>query len=157
MLILLFKNVLKLSNFVKSAKTSKNLKKTAKKTSIFFCVYAFTREEKNSIIKIACFMLDFLNLKSKARHLFFWVASSLSILCTYLLFTTNWKNLSPTSYIPQESIGQLSDFLPSATWVGRRLELSRTWQVSGWSVSWGWQRGRCLLYGCLCYGRQRWR
>ena len=35
-----------------------------------------------SVIKIACFILNFLNLKSKPRHLFFWVASSLSILCS---------------------------------------------------------------------------
>ena len=32
-----------------------------------------------SLIKVAYFMLNFLNLKSKARHLFFWVASSLSM------------------------------------------------------------------------------
>jgi hypothetical protein len=32
-----------------------------------------------------CFMLIFLNLKSKASHLFFWVASSLSILCGSLV------------------------------------------------------------------------
>jgi hypothetical protein len=44
-LISLFKNVLIISNFEKSAKTSKNLKKplkTAKKTSNFFCLGAFT-------------------------------------------------------------------------------------------------------------------
>jgi hypothetical protein len=40
----------------------------------------FTRKEKISLIKIACFMLNFLNLKSKASHLFGGVASSLSIL-----------------------------------------------------------------------------
>ena len=34
-----------------------------------------------SLIKVAYFMLNFLNLKSKARHLFFWVASSLSMVC----------------------------------------------------------------------------
>ena len=74
MLILLFKNVLKISNFGKSAKTSKNLEKplknSEKKMSIFFCVGAFTGDEKKSLIKIVCFMLIFLNLKSKARHLF---------------------------------------------------------------------------------------
>ena len=48
-LILLFKNLLKISNFEKSAKTSKNLKKSAKKTSNFFCVGAFAREGKNSL------------------------------------------------------------------------------------------------------------
>jgi hypothetical protein len=115
MLILLFKNVLEISNFEKSPKTSKNLKKTVKKNFNFFLFRRFYWGGKNFTNKKGLFYAKFLNLKSKARHLFFWVASSLSILCTYLLFTTNWKNLSPTSYIPQESIGQLSDFLPSAT------------------------------------------
>jgi hypothetical protein len=59
LLILLFKNVLKISNFEKSTKTSKNLKKTLKnsekKLQKFFCVAAFTREEKISLIKKACF------------------------------------------------------------------------------------------------------
>ena len=70
LLILLFKNVLKISNFKKSTKTSKNHKKTVKKTSNFFCLYPFTREEKISLIKKACFMLNSLNLKSKPSHLF---------------------------------------------------------------------------------------
>ena len=43
-----------------------------------FCVCAFTREENISLIKIACFMLNVLNLKRNVRHLFFVVASSLS-------------------------------------------------------------------------------
>jgi hypothetical protein len=81
LLILLFKNVLKISNFEKSAKTSKKLKKpyknSKKKLQKFFCLGAFTREGK-----IACFMLNFLNLKSFPSYLFFVVASSLSILCT---------------------------------------------------------------------------
>ena len=34
-----------------------------------------------SLIKVAYFMLNFLNLKSFSIHLFFWVASSLSTLC----------------------------------------------------------------------------
>jgi hypothetical protein len=83
-LILLFKNVLEISNFEKSAKMSKKLKKprknSEKKLQIFFCVGASTGGDKISIIKKACFMLNFLNLKSKASHLFFWVASNLSIL-----------------------------------------------------------------------------
>ena len=40
------------------------------KKRIFFCVYAFTQEGKMSLIKIACFMLNFMNLKSKPSHLF---------------------------------------------------------------------------------------
>ena len=54
----------------KGAKTSKNLSETAKRKLQFFCVCAFTQEEKKSIIKNACFMLYFLNLKSKASHFF---------------------------------------------------------------------------------------
>jgi hypothetical protein len=38
-------------------------------------------KENTSIIKIACFMLNFLNLKSKASHLFWEVASSLRKFC----------------------------------------------------------------------------
>jgi hypothetical protein len=72
-LVLLFKNVLEISNFEKSAKTSKNLNKNRKKTSIFFCLGASTGGDKISLIKKACLMLNFLNLKSKASHLFFWM------------------------------------------------------------------------------------
>jgi hypothetical protein len=74
LLILLFRNVLKISNFEKSAKTNKNLEKplktAKKKLQIFFCLGAFMREGKMSVIKIACLMLNFLNLKSKPRHIF---------------------------------------------------------------------------------------
>jgi hypothetical protein len=63
LLILLLKNVLKISNFEKSAKASKNLEKplknSKKKLQIFFCLGAFMREGKMSVIKIACFMLNF--------------------------------------------------------------------------------------------------
>ena len=52
---------------LKRVKTLKNLKKTSKENFNFFCVGAFTREGKISLIKIACFMLNFLNLKSKPR------------------------------------------------------------------------------------------
>ena len=54
---------------IKRAKTLKNLKKTAK--LFFLCAGSFTREEKNSIIKVACFMLNLLSLKSKASQFFF--------------------------------------------------------------------------------------
>ena len=81
MLILLFKNVLNISNFENETKTSKNLKKKGKKTSFFLCVCTFTWEEKVSIIKIAYLMLIFLNLKSLLSYLFFVVASSLSMVC----------------------------------------------------------------------------
>ena len=40
-----------------------------------------------SLIKKAYFMLNFLNLKSFSIHLFLWVASSLSTLCTaYVIY-----------------------------------------------------------------------
>ena len=87
MLILLFKNVLKISNFENGTKTNKKSKrKQQKNPSISFCVCAFTREENISIIKIAYLMLNFLNLKSLLSNLFFVVASSLSILWTFSHF-----------------------------------------------------------------------
>jgi hypothetical protein len=55
--------------------------KIKRKNFIFFCLCAFTWEEEMSLIKKACFMLNFLNLKSFPSYLFFVVASSLSILC----------------------------------------------------------------------------
>jgi hypothetical protein len=94
-LILLFKNVLKISNFEKSSKTSKNLKKPLKiiekKLQIFFCVCTFTWTDKISIIKISCFILNFFNLKSKASHTFVWVASSLSILCNCMTLAVEYQ------------------------------------------------------------------
>ena len=73
------------------AKRSKNLKKQQKKLQIFFCLATFTREEKISLIKKACFMLNVLNLKSFSRHIFFVVASSLSRLCSAItLYRRRW-------------------------------------------------------------------
>ena len=72
MLIFLFKNVLKISNFEKSAKTSKNLKKpqkTAKKP--FLCVCAFTWEEKISLIKKGLFYANFFEFEVKSYAPFF--------------------------------------------------------------------------------------
>ena len=57
------------------------MKNLEKKTSIFFCLGASTWRDEISLIKVAYFMLFFLNLKSFFIHLFFWVASSLSTLC----------------------------------------------------------------------------
>ena len=82
----------------KALKTRKKLKKTEKnsekKLQIFFCLGAFTREEKISLIKKACFILNFLNFKSFPSYLFFVVASSLSIICPYcpLAKKTFFKN-----------------------------------------------------------------
>ena len=56
----------------------------------FFCVCAFTWEEKISIIKIAYFMQNVLNLKSKARHLFFGLASITHPVWTLFLFKSIW-------------------------------------------------------------------
>ena len=55
--------------------SSKPCRKSQKKT-LFLCMHFYTER------KIACFMLNFLNLKSKARHLFLGVASSLSMVWT---------------------------------------------------------------------------
>ena len=51
-----------------------------------------------------CFMLIFLNLKSKASHLFFWVASSLSILCE---FTWVWVDKKRLNFRNQASISKI--------------------------------------------------
>ena len=68
LLILLSKNIFKISNFEKALKRAKTLKTQRKKTSFF--LGAFTWERIMSLIKIACFVLNFLNLKSKPRQLF---------------------------------------------------------------------------------------
>ena len=81
--------------FESEKKAEKKRKIKRKKLQIFFCLAAFTREGKMSVIKIACFILNFLNLKSKPRHLFFWVASSLSILWTQLAPLANSRSLTP--------------------------------------------------------------
>ena len=60
-----------LKKALKRPKTLKNLEKQQKKCFLFL----FTQEEKISFIKKACFMLSFLNLRSKPSHL---VAFSLS-------------------------------------------------------------------------------
>ena len=45
---------------------------------------ASTWEDKISLIKVAYFMLNFLNLKSFPSYLFFVVASSLSMVCVMI-------------------------------------------------------------------------
>ena len=53
-----------------------------KKLQKIFCLRTSTWREEMPLIKVAYFMLNFLNLKSFLRHLFFWVASCLSTLWT---------------------------------------------------------------------------
>ena len=65
----------------KALKRAKTFKKQRKKTSIFFLFMRFYLEGQNFINKNCLFYANFLNLKSLVRHLFFVVASSLSILC----------------------------------------------------------------------------
>ena len=65
---------------------SKHLKKQRKnseKNFKFFLFMRFYATGRNFTNKKFLFMLIFLNLKSKAIHLFWGVASSLSILCGY--------------------------------------------------------------------------
>ena len=57
----------------------KRVKSREKKLQKIFCLAASTQGEEMTLIKVAYFMLNFLNLKSKPIHLFFWVASSLSM------------------------------------------------------------------------------
>ena len=62
-------------------KAEKKGKIKRKKLQKNFCLGASTWREEMPLIKVAYFMLNFLNLKSFLRHLFFWVASSLSMVC----------------------------------------------------------------------------
>ena len=59
----------------------KSRKSREKKLQIFFCLGASTYRDEMPIIKVAYFILNFLNLKSFPSYLFFVVASSLSTLC----------------------------------------------------------------------------
>ena len=58
----------------------KRVKSREKKLQNFFCLGASTWREEIPLIKVAYFMLNFLNLKSFLSNLFFAVASSLSTL-----------------------------------------------------------------------------
>ena len=82
----------KLKNFRVWARTLKNLKNTAKKLHFFLFRRFYTRR-KISLIKNACFMVNFLNLKSFPSYLFFVVTSSLSILCHWNLPTESSNEL----------------------------------------------------------------
>ena len=63
---------MKISNLKKSAKTRKNLKKTAKKKlQFFFCLGPFTLEEDMSLIKKACFILIFFQFEEFSILFFF--------------------------------------------------------------------------------------
>ena len=74
----------------------KRVNSREKKLQKIFCLAASTQGEEMTLIKVAYFMLNFLNLKSKPIHLFLGVASSLSMvwvlkrLC--LVKTTSWQH-----------------------------------------------------------------
>ena len=63
----------------------KNFKKSAKRKLPFFVCNTFTQIVIITIIQIACLMLNFLNLMSKLRHLFFKQYPD-SALCVNTLF-----------------------------------------------------------------------
>ena len=62
-------------------KAEKKGKIKRKKLQKIFCLDASTWRDEMPLIKVAYFMLNFLNLKSFPSYLFFIVASSLSTLC----------------------------------------------------------------------------
>ena len=64
-------------------KAKKKWKIKRKKLQNFFYESAFMEMEQSSLIKVAYFMLNFLNLNSFWAYLFFGVAFWLSILCTH--------------------------------------------------------------------------
>ena len=55
-------------------------KRQSRKKNHFFFTWGASNEGKISLIKVAYFVLNFLNLKNFSSHLFWGVASSLSIL-----------------------------------------------------------------------------
>ena len=65
-------------------KTEQKGKIKRRKLQKNFCLDPFTWEDEISTIKVAYLMLNFLNLKSLFKHLFWEVASCLSILCESL-------------------------------------------------------------------------
>ena len=77
----------------------KRVKSREKKLQKIFCLAASTQGEEMTLIKVAYFMLNFLNLKSKARHLFFWVASSLSMVCSSKKAARFFFQLSCVDYL----------------------------------------------------------
>ena len=71
MLILLFKNVLKISNFEKRAKTSKNTEKTAKKNINFFLCMRFYLEGHNFYYKNCLLDAKFFEFEESTMEKFF--------------------------------------------------------------------------------------
>ena len=76
---------------------SKNLKKTAKKTSIFLCMRFYTGR-KNFYNKNCLFDAKFFEFEEFSIVPFFVVASSLSILCDTTRFYSNGCGVFPSMY-----------------------------------------------------------
>ena len=70
-------------------KAEKKGKIKRKKLQKNLCLGASTWREEMPLIKVAYFMLNFLNLKSFLSYLFFIVASSLSTLCKRINYSCN--------------------------------------------------------------------
>ena len=84
----------------------KRVKSREKKLQKIFCLAASTQGEEMTLIKVAYFMLNFLNLKSKPIHLFFGVASSLSMV---------WA-MSAHSSLQENKVLLTKAFQASPTW-----------------------------------------
>ena len=82
-------------------KAEKKGKIKRKKLQKIFCLDASTCRDEMPLIKVAYFMLNFLNLKSFLSNLFFVVASSLSTLWRKLL---NFENCSLSSLQKSEFV-----------------------------------------------------
>jgi hypothetical protein len=89
LLILLFKNVLKISNFEKSAKTSKNLKKQGKKTSNIFLLRRFYAGGKKFTNKKGLFYTKFFEFEEFSIEPFF--CSSIQPQHTVFTIKQLWK------------------------------------------------------------------
>ena len=114
-------------------KAEKKGKIKRKKLQKKFCLGASTWREEMPLIKVAYFMLNFLNLKSFLRHLFFWVASCLSTLCTgsslslEIRYRIGWRSLIFVSPIFKKKLEHLSLFCFS-----KHIKAFQTWPQIKW-------------------------
>ena len=89
--------------------------KSRRKNFKFFFMH-FYLGVRNVINKKACLMLIFLNLKSLGRHLFWGVASSLSILCSKCFSTLGFLHIASYCFLLLPSVMKYFQVLPLSTW-----------------------------------------
>ena len=112
----------------------KNKENQEKKLQIFFCLRTFTWRDEISLIKVAYLMLNFLNLKSFLRHLFFWVASCLSMVWE-LTWITTYKVLQITTVSIGSVLIQFYDKWALAIQIGLDVQHFIFWSYQTYLVS----------------------